>query len=185
VTRSPSSKVRVDDLPADDLERRLLEGLCDVEQRLGRDHAPEPVQRPVGHREEGVAGVDRLLLTPKPPDGGPVAAEGRVVLDIVVDQREVVEQLDRRAQRAGPLDRAASRRAAEHRQSRPKPLATVLVSDVNRIQRLVEEAKVVARHPLQEGGEAGERGDGGRRWRSKTSPITSSIRLNSRCVIMS
>ena len=50
----------------------------------------------MGRGKQGVSGVDRLSDAPQAPDGWPVAAEWTLVLNVVVDQREVVQQLQRR-----------------------------------------------------------------------------------------
>ena len=72
---------------------------------------------------------------------GPVAALDVAVLDVVVDEREVVAELDRRGARQRPLVLAGDAGVGEQAEQRPHPLAA-------RRARAVER-EVVADHLVQ------------------------------------
>lgn len=48
----------------------------------------------VGKREHRVAGIDGLRVAPQLPQGGATTVKLIAVLDVVVDEREVVQQFD-------------------------------------------------------------------------------------------
>ena len=68
------------------------------------------------------------------------------VLDVVVDEREVVDQLDCGGGREGLLRRAARGFAGEHAERRPEPLA---LAQRRWPAGLVDAAHVVAQHDPQ------------------------------------
>ena len=85
-------------------------------QHLGVREAEvgQPVERDPRQAEQRVAGVDRLGDAVDRPQRRPVAALDVAVLDVVVDEREVVAELDRRRARAG---RAGGRRRCWRRRA--------------------------------------------------------------------
>ncbi|MCZ7542369.1 MAG: hypothetical protein M5R40_01980 [Anaerolineae bacterium] len=87
-----------------------------------------------------------LMAFARPPDrphGGPAPAGGAFVLDVVVDQREVVQQLDRRRRRQRRLHVAAGGLGAEQQQAGPHALAACAVAGP---AAFVNPAQVVAQH---------------------------------------
>ena len=71
----------------------------------------------MGDGKQSVPSIDSLTDTPETPYSWTVAAGWALVLNVVMDQREVVQQLDRRAERCcgsriSPVAAAASRATA-------------------------------------------------------------------------
>src|SRR5680860_1162430 len=77
----------------------------------------------LGGREQGITGIDRLGVPPDVPDSGPMPAVRAAILDVVVDEREVVEELDRRGQWGGIMEGAARGRTGQHGDERSHALA--------------------------------------------------------------
>jgi hypothetical protein len=85
-------KAQIERLSLHDLDRHAFECVEDGEGALCRNSTRRQlVQRQVGHREEGIPGIDRLFGAPRVPDRGPMATSGALILDVVVNQGEVVE----------------------------------------------------------------------------------------------
>ena len=91
--------------------------------------------------EQRVAGVDRLGHTVDRPQRGAVATFRVAVLDVVVDQREVVAELDRGGPRERALVLAGDTRVREEPQERSHALAAGRAGAV--------EGQVIANHLVQ------------------------------------
>ena len=105
--------VDVEVLAADHPERRLRELACDLGRRVGGGLAE-------GLRQQRVAGEDRVGLAEARPHAGAAAPDVVVVerRQVVVDERERVDELERCGRREHVLDvgaRRLSRRQADHR----------------------------------------------------------------------
>src|SRR5919204_5676132 len=100
-------------LAVDDLQQRVGEDLRrarpPLERRpLARARARAAgEERPERERRDPVAGVDRLRLAPDRPDRGPAAPRLVAILDVVVDEREVVRELQGAGRGQGVLDVAS------------------------------------------------------------------------------
>ena len=112
---------RVEVLAADHAERRLRE-LARHRRRLVRRREAERL------REQRVAGEQRLPLAVRGPDARLAAALGVVVErgQVVVDEREVVDELERRGRGQDVLGLGADRLAGREADDRPDPLAAHL-----------------------------------------------------------
>ena len=104
---------------------------------------PRREQAAQGIGEHAVAGIDALLGAPDRPDGGAMAAELVAVLDVVVDQREVVDQLDGDGRGERPVRVSAERLARPERQRRADALPGGIVC---RAALRVRPPKVVCGH---------------------------------------
>ena len=71
--------------------------------RIREAQIGQAVERDSRQAEQRVTGIDRLWDAVDRPEGRPVAAFDVAVLDIVVDQREVVAEFDRRGAGERPL----------------------------------------------------------------------------------
>jgi len=123
-----------------DAHAGLVDELGEFEHALGGESA-QALHGQTRCREHPVAGVDRLRHAPHAPHGRPVVTRGILVLDVVVDQGEVVEQLDRggrRQRRARVAGEGLVNEGAEHR-SQPLPGGASLGL----------EAEVVQHHPVE------------------------------------
>src|SRR4051812_24914186 len=72
--------------------KRLQETQPEPRGDIGRR---EVVERQVSRGKQRVSGVDRLSYAPQTPDGWPVTADETLILNVVVDQREVVQEFER------------------------------------------------------------------------------------------
>ena len=105
-------------------------------------------QRQLRDHQHRVTGIDALGLAPDRPDRAPIPALGAAVLDIVVDQREVVYELDGGSRgKSRPIVAAdrVSRQQAEHGSDQ-------LPGRRGDRQAFVSPAQVVFEHPAQDGG---------------------------------
>lgn len=98
-------------------------------------------------RKHRVAGVDRLRFAPQLPDRRAAASQLIAVLDVIMDQREVVQQFDRRSsgQRHAPI--AAASLTAQQREHGADAFAGTCAHCV---PVLVSEAKVVVQHDVEQ-----------------------------------
>src|SRR5690606_5154848 len=135
-------EAQVQHLPLDDPQCGVVQLGREVEHRGRVDPGlAGSVEHQVAPREERVASVDCPGRAPQRPDGRPEAAQLAPVLDVVVDQREVVDHLDRRGDRHGQLAIAAERLAAHDAQARADALAG---GGARRNEALVELSEVIA-----------------------------------------
>ena len=100
----------------------------------------------MGRGKQSVSGVDRLPDAPQAPDGWPVTADWTLVLNVVVDQREVVQQFHRRGDgRRG--SRFTPRGAGgEQCHGRSQTLAAIHGSSVQRSQIAPGVSEVIPDH---------------------------------------
>ena len=108
-----------------------------VAQRMGAQ---------VRHHLHGVSRRQCFSFSPDGPDGRPLAALPVSVLDIVVDQRVVVNELESNGCRQSRLGPPANRRRREDAQGRPERLAPVVAGGP---ALRVHPSKVVAQHGEQ------------------------------------
>ena len=90
---------------------------------VGEAEVGQPVEGDPRQAEQRVAGVDRLGDAVDGPQGGAVATLDVAVLDVVVDEREVVPELDRGGAGQRPLVLAGDARVGQQTEQRPHPLA--------------------------------------------------------------
>ena len=83
----------------------------------------EPQQGEAGERVHAVAGVDRLRDAGDGPERGAAAPGFALILDVVVEQREVMDELDGGGGREGLLDFAPQRLRREQQRRRAQQLA--------------------------------------------------------------
>ncbi len=101
-----------------------LNSSTQVQQRFRGDQLRVCAQeRTLGDREQGIAGVDRLRISPDSPDRGAVASVRAAILDVIVDQREIMKQLDCGGQWGGRCRIATNCRATEECQLRADSFA--------------------------------------------------------------
>jgi hypothetical protein len=101
----------------------------------------QPVEGDPRQAEQGVAGVDRLRHAMDGPQGGAMAALHVAVLDVVMHEREVVPELDRRGAGQGAPVLAGDAGVCEQAEQRSHPLAARGTRSVER--------EVVADHLVQ------------------------------------
>jgi hypothetical protein len=132
----------VEELALADAYAGLVEQRGDVEDAFGRKAVrAQALQRLARDGVHPVAGVDRLRYTPDGPDRRAVMAARVLVLDVVVDEREVVQQLHRGADGSHAHPVAAERLEDEHAEHRPQSLAAARALGI--------EAEVVEHHPVE------------------------------------
>ena len=130
-----------------DNQARLCETPGQVEDG-GRRHAAllQVEQRQIGQHVHAVAGVDRLRFAPQLPHRRAVVAHGVAVFDVVVDEREVVQQLQRHGGGDGPRSVAAACFDGQQTEQRAQALAD---GRLHRRELLVQPAQVVAQHAIE------------------------------------
>ena len=121
--------------------RLVVEAHQAQDRAVGEAEVGQPVEGDARQAEQRVAGVDRLRDAVDRPQRRAVAALDVAVLDVVVDEREVVAELDRRGARQRALVLAGDAGVGEQAEQRPHPLAA-------RRPRPVER-EVVADHLVQ------------------------------------
>jgi hypothetical protein len=104
----------------------------------------------LGGGKGSIAGIDRLGNAPLAPDRGSMTPGRALVLNIIVNEREIMENLDRRAKWHGPLRIASNCRAGQHGDRRPEAFAARRYWQVNPIKRRIHKPKVVINHAGQE-----------------------------------
>ncbi len=118
----PGLERDVEELALADANARFVDELGEFEHPLG-GKAVEPLHGQAGDREHPVSRVDRLRHTPHVPHGRPVVARGILILDVVVDEGEVVEQLDRGCRGKGTAGVAGQGFVHQRAEHRPEPLS--------------------------------------------------------------
>jgi hypothetical protein len=73
----------------------------------------QPVEREVRGGEQRVSSIDRLGISPKRPNRVSMAAGGASILDVIVYEREIMEELNCRGERRRFLRPSAGGGAAE------------------------------------------------------------------------
>jgi hypothetical protein len=146
----PAFEFEVLDLAADDLDRHPVELIDKFQQRFRLDEVRIRAQEgALGDREEGIPGIDRLGISPDSPNRGAMASVRAAVLDIVVDQREIVQEFDCRRQWRRRSGVATRRNATQECQLRAYPLALDCQPGlgVGRFARGIDPAQVKLGHP--------------------------------------
>ena len=114
----------------------------------------------MGGGKQCISGIDRLLDSPEVPYRGPMASGFALVLDVIMNEREVMQEFDRHADRSGG-------RGSHHWRRRPAwqwPAGAVPAAlDPDLIGRRgkvgVGVSEVIANHPCEQGRPAVERGE--------------------------
>lgn len=96
--------------------------------------------------KHAIAGVDPLCQTPQFPHRRATAARIALILNIIVDQREIVDQLDRCRQRQGIARVAANRATAQQAEARAQQFAWI---ERRRTQFFVAPAEVILLHRIE------------------------------------
>jgi hypothetical protein len=130
----------VEELSFADAHARFVDQLCEREHALGRESI-KALQCQTRSGEHAVARIDRLGYAPHAPDRRPVMARRILVLDVVVDEREVVEELDRGGRRKRATGVAGERLVDERAEHRAEPFTR---GSSSRVQ-----PEVVQHHPVE------------------------------------
>ena len=132
----------VEELTLADTHAGLVQEAREVEDPLRRKaQLPQTLHGEAGDRVHTVSGVDRLRHAPDGPYRRAVVSRRVLVLDVVVDEREVVEQLDRRDGGQDALRLAGERLEHEQAEQGAEAFATTRPSRI--------EAEVVQHHAVK------------------------------------
>ena len=152
VDRHETTFVReVERLTFDHFDRRLGQA------RRSGGAAPRDLAR--RHRVEEVAGVDRFRLAMRDPQSRPAAPRPIAVLDVVVNEREVVDEFERHSRWERGLDLAAELARREENERRSQELAgsvdwtALLVFDADVLANEKRERRGCSKHIAQRGKE--------------------------------
>ena len=103
----------------------LQRGIVEDAENTGQDGRVGLFEQTVGVNHHGIARKDGAVDTPFAVYGRFAAADGSIVHDVVVQQREVVENLHRRSTRQRTRHVVAEYVACHHGQQRPEPFAAL------------------------------------------------------------
>ncbi len=111
-------------LPQAECQVSLIKDAIGGYYSIGRETPlHQVVQCQVGQREHSVTSIDCLCLAPQRPYGGTAATSVAPVLDVVVDQREVVDQFDSGGGRKGMLGISPGGLTSQQREQGAQALA--------------------------------------------------------------
>src|SRR4051794_4118062 len=100
--------------------------------------------------EERIAGVNGLRGSPGSPNGRAMATSLAFILNVVMDEREVMQELDRGGKWGRQFWLSTSSATAKQRQHRTESFAAVDGSVSDRRERFVQPAEVIASHLRKE-----------------------------------
>ena len=129
-------------------EAGLIETLAHGQDAFARerDVRRQAVEGHMCHREQRIAGVDRLRVAPHFPQRRTTAPQRIAVFDVVVDQREVVQQFDRGRGGQGGVPVAAGGFAGEQRQHRANAFAGI---ELRGLEIGIDPAQMIMQHAVK------------------------------------
>ena len=134
----------VEELSLAHADAGLVREIREVEDAFRREAtSPQALHGEPGDRVHAVSGVDRLRHAPDGPHRGAMVPRRVLVLDVVVDEREVVQQLDRRGRGQDTLRLIRARQGLEHQKAEQgtEALATARPAGI--------QAEVVQHHAVE------------------------------------